>query len=146
MICELFAHSNYYFITWNDDNICVQNSNTFQNPLSGCCFSRQGQFTIVPVMVGSLSTERELMYGHIFSKYLADPANLFVISSDFCHWGTYTSFLSSRFAMRLKSYNKMRAIFSNCCVTMWWWCTNYSMFFIIWNGNREALIYPQSDN
>ena len=23
----------------------------------------------------------------IFSKYLKDPENLFVISSDFCHWG-----------------------------------------------------------
>ncbi|RWS27926.1 protein MEMO1-like protein [Leptotrombidium deliense] len=45
------------------------------------------QFTIVPVMVGSLSTEKEASYGKIFSKYLADPENLFVISSDFCHWG-----------------------------------------------------------
>jgi len=38
-------------------------------------------------MVGSLSTEKESLYGHIFSQYLADPKNLFVISSDFCHWG-----------------------------------------------------------
>ncbi|CAL1272667.1 unnamed protein product [Larinioides sclopetarius] len=44
-------------------------------------------FTIVPVMVGSLTTERESTYGKIFSRYLADPSNLFVISSDFCHWG-----------------------------------------------------------
>lgn len=28
------------------------------------------------------------MYGEIFAKYLADPQNLFVISSDFCHWGS----------------------------------------------------------
>lgn len=38
-------------------------------------------------MVGSLSTEKECLYGHIFAKYLADPKNLFIISSDFCHWG-----------------------------------------------------------
>jgi len=44
------------------------------------------QFTIVPVMVGSLTTEVEAMYGEIFAPYLADPQNLFVISSDFCHW------------------------------------------------------------
>ncbi|GFS28270.1 protein MEMO1 [Trichonephila inaurata madagascariensis] len=44
-------------------------------------------FTIVPVLVGSLTTEKESMYGKIFSRYLADPSNLFVISSDFCHWG-----------------------------------------------------------
>lgn len=45
------------------------------------------QFTIVPVMVGSLSPETERMYGEIFAPYLEDPSNLFVISSDFCHWG-----------------------------------------------------------
>nr|CAD7394130.1 unnamed protein product [Timema cristinae] len=44
-------------------------------------------FTIVPVLVGSLSAEKEAVYGRVFSRYLADPQNLFVISSDFCHWG-----------------------------------------------------------
>ncbi|PNF35993.1 Protein MEMO1 [Cryptotermes secundus] len=44
-------------------------------------------FTIVPVLVGSLTPEKEAMYGRVFSRYLADPQNLFVISSDFCHWG-----------------------------------------------------------
>lgn len=50
-------------------------------------FSYKDKFTIVPVMVGSLSTEKESLYGHIFAQYLADPKNLFIISSDFCHWG-----------------------------------------------------------
>lgn len=45
------------------------------------------QFTVVPIMVGSLSVEAETMYGEILAPYLADPENLFVISSDFCHWG-----------------------------------------------------------
>lgn len=44
-------------------------------------------FTIVPVLVGSLSPDREAAYGRIFARYLADPQNLFIISSDFCHWG-----------------------------------------------------------
>lgn len=48
---------------------------------------RDKPYTIVPVMVGSLSSEKENVYGKIFSKYLADPENAFVISSDFCHWG-----------------------------------------------------------
>lgn len=38
-------------------------------------------------MVGSLNPDKEAMYGRIFAKYLADPQNLFVISTDFCHWG-----------------------------------------------------------
>ncbi|KAB0794446.1 hypothetical protein PPYR_11358 [Photinus pyralis] len=45
------------------------------------------QFTIVPILVGSLSPEQEATYGRLLSSYLADPQNLFVISSDFCHWG-----------------------------------------------------------
>lgn len=49
--------------------------------------SRKGQYKIVPVLVGALKEEREAAYGQLFSKYLAQPENLFVVSSDFCHWG-----------------------------------------------------------
>ncbi|KAL8185785.1 UNVERIFIED_CONTAM: Protein memo1 [Gekko kuhli] len=45
------------------------------------------EFTIVPVLVGALSETKEQEFGKLFSKYLADPCNLFVVSSDFCHWG-----------------------------------------------------------
>ncbi|XP_050314908.1 protein MEMO1 [Anthonomus grandis grandis] len=45
------------------------------------------QFTIVPILVGSLNPDKEAYYGRILSRYLADPQNLFVVSSDFCHWG-----------------------------------------------------------
>ncbi|CAK9253023.1 unnamed protein product [Sphagnum jensenii] len=50
------------------------------------------QFSIVPVLVGSLSTDKEAAYGKLFSKYLADSENLFIISSDFCHWGARFSY------------------------------------------------------
>ncbi|XP_046546152.1 protein MEMO1-like isoform X1 [Haliotis rubra] len=49
--------------------------------------SRRGDFSVVPVLVGSLSPEKEQYYGNVFSRYLTDPDNLFIISSDFCHWG-----------------------------------------------------------
>ncbi|VEL38919.1 unnamed protein product, partial [Protopolystoma xenopodis] len=45
----------------------------------------QDKFRIVPILVGSLNPEREAVYGKIFARYLADPENLFIISSDFCH-------------------------------------------------------------
>ncbi|GBP41866.1 Protein MEMO1 [Eumeta japonica] len=45
-------------------------------------------FTIIPILVGSLSPEKEAKYGSILAPYLADPQNLVVISSDFCHWGS----------------------------------------------------------
>ncbi|KAJ3609910.1 hypothetical protein NHX12_022004 [Muraenolepis orangiensis] len=49
--------------------------------------SHKDEFSIVPVLVGALSESKEQEYGALFSKYLADPSNLFIISSDFCHWG-----------------------------------------------------------
>ncbi|KXS20178.1 UPF0103-domain-containing protein [Gonapodya prolifera JEL478] len=49
-------------------------------------------YTIIPVLVGAISNAKEAHYGEIFSKYLADPTNLFVISSDFCHWGSRFSY------------------------------------------------------
>ncbi|XP_004207060.1 protein MEMO1 isoform X1 [Hydra vulgaris] len=49
--------------------------------------SNKDNFTVVPILVGSTSHEQERLYGVIFSKYLKNPENLFVISSDFCHWG-----------------------------------------------------------
>uniref|UniRef100_A0A8I6AIW5 Protein MEMO1 n=1 Tax=Rattus norvegicus TaxID=10116 RepID=A0A8I6AIW5_RAT len=48
--------------------------------------SHKDEFTIIPVLVGALSESKEQEFGKLFSKYLADPSNLFVVSSDFCHW------------------------------------------------------------
>jgi len=44
-------------------------------------------YTLVPVLVGSVSKKSEEHYGALFAKYLDEPENFFVISSDFCHWG-----------------------------------------------------------
>ena len=45
------------------------------------------KFTLVPIMVGSLSTKSQEYFGKILSEYLKDDKTLFIISSDFCHWG-----------------------------------------------------------
>lgn len=39
-------------------------------------------------MVGATSSSTEAQYGTLLAPYLADPTSVFVISSDFCHWGT----------------------------------------------------------
>jgi AmmeMemoRadiSam system protein B len=46
------------------------------------------QFKLVPIMVGSIDFSLEEYFGKIFGKYLQDPKNLFILSSDFCHWGS----------------------------------------------------------
>ncbi|KAK9468473.1 MEMO1 family [Lipomyces arxii] len=51
---------------------------------------------LVPIMVGALNPASEVEYGKILAQYLKDPANGFVISSDFCHWGSrfgYTAYV-----------------------------------------------------
>ncbi|KAI9797074.1 MAG: hypothetical protein M1833_005679 [Piccolia ochrophora] len=53
---------------------------------------------LIPILVGSTSPSTERLYGDILAPYLADPSNVFVISSDFCHWGlrfSYTHYLPS---------------------------------------------------
>jgi AmmeMemoRadiSam system protein B len=44
-------------------------------------------FTLIPIMVGSLNSKSQDYFGKIFSEYLKDDKTLFIISSDFCHWG-----------------------------------------------------------
>lgn len=39
-------------------------------------------------MVGNTDAATEAEYGALLAPYLTDPSNLFVISSDFCHWGS----------------------------------------------------------
>lgn len=42
--------------------------------------------TIVPILVGALTESTERQYGKLLAPYMKDPENLFIISSDFCHW------------------------------------------------------------
>lgn len=49
-------------------------------------------FTLVPIMVGAVSTASEAAYGRLLAPYLSDPATLFIASSDFCHWGSRFSY------------------------------------------------------
>ncbi|KAG7002255.1 protein MEMO1 [Physcia stellaris] len=47
---------------------------------------------LTPILVGSTSPSTEKEYGSILAPYLADPGNVFVVSSDFCHWGSRFSY------------------------------------------------------
>ncbi|KAN0065777.1 hypothetical protein ACQY0O_000907 [Thecaphora frezii] len=47
---------------------------------------------IVPIMVGAISTQKEDHFGRLLAPYLRDENNFFVVSSDFCHWGSRFSY------------------------------------------------------
>lgn len=48
---------------------------------------------IVPVLIGDNDSEQEKQVARVFVPYLKDPENAFVISSDFCHWGSNFSYM-----------------------------------------------------
>lgn len=53
---------------------------------------------IVPILVGDNNGAKEKEFGQLLAKYLEDPGNAFVVSSDFCHWGSrfsYTAYVPS---------------------------------------------------
>ena len=43
---------------------------------------------LVPIMIGSTAPVVEAAFGRLLAPYIADESNAFVISSDFCHWGS----------------------------------------------------------
>lgn len=46
-----------------------------------------GTYTIVPILVGTLSSQLERELAVLLTPYFLAPGTLFVVSSDFCHWG-----------------------------------------------------------
>ena len=51
---------------------------------------------LVPILVGNTNPAKEREYGDILAPYLEDESNIFIVSSDFCHWGlrfNYTYYL-----------------------------------------------------
>lgn len=47
---------------------------------------------LVPIMIGATNPSTEKALGKILAPYITDESNAFVISSDFCHWGSRFSY------------------------------------------------------
>ena len=80
--CKLPLHPSYRCrlrLTF----LCRHNSAFQANPAS---------VPLVPIMVGSTSESSEKHFGGLLASYIPDRSNLFVISSDFCHWGSRFSY------------------------------------------------------
>lgn len=48
---------------------------------------RDADVKVVPIVVGSLSEEKEKQFGRVLSSWIGDGETFWVVSSDFCHWG-----------------------------------------------------------
>ena len=51
-------------------------------PFVRSCVSEDQKFTLVPILVGGLMTEKAEEYASLLSPYLADPENLFIVGGD----------------------------------------------------------------
>lgn len=47
----------------------------------------RSHFTVIPIMVDSLDPGQLCSTSDLLAKYIDEGGNLFIISSDFCHWG-----------------------------------------------------------
>lgn len=99
--------------------------------------SYKDSFKIVPIMVGSLTVEREAAYGQLLAPYLADPNNLFVVSSDFCHWGQrfrYTHYdqQCGQIYQSIEALDKMVCvfIFKIYSPSLFFWFSSSSNFYV----------------
>lgn len=81
------------FSKWNMDQDQDEHSLEMQFPFIYRIFELAGHsspqdFSVVPIAVGSLSQSQEDKFAEVFAERFADPHSVFVISSDFCHWGS----------------------------------------------------------
>ena len=60
--------------------------------IAHCMTAASQPFTIVPILVGSMSSSTELVLARLLLPYFRSPSTFFVVSSDFCHWGSRFSF------------------------------------------------------
>jgi AmmeMemoRadiSam system protein B len=60
--------------------------------LASSAVGRKRHVSVLPIMVGALSTSQEERYGRLLAPILARPSVLAVVSSDFCHWGSRFSY------------------------------------------------------
>jgi AmmeMemoRadiSam system protein B len=52
----------------------------------------ENPFKLIPLMIGNINSNQQDYYGKVLSEYIKDQKNLFIISSDFCHWGSNFDF------------------------------------------------------
>ena len=63
-----------------------------------------GIIRLVPILISSLSPSLEDCIASVLLDYFLDPGVLFIISSDFCHWGTRFRFTPSNDEMSISDF------------------------------------------
>ena len=86
---ELLSNDFYFKLPQSVD--VKEHSIEMEMPFLKYIFGEK-EFSIVPIMVGFTNLEVNRKIGETLYKLYEDPKTLFVISSDFCHWGKNFAF------------------------------------------------------
>eukprot|EP01022_Parablepharisma_sp_SALTPOND_P028313 TRINITY_DN70785_c1_g1_i1.p1 TRINITY_DN70785_c1_g1~~TRINITY_DN70785_c1_g1_i1.p1 ORF type:complete len:366 (+),score=26.85 TRINITY_DN70785_c1_g1_i1:104-1099(+) len=82
-IAKLSRLKGFQSLTYRQDE--EEHSIEMQLPLLKYMLNNKAK--IVPIVVGDLREDQEKHFGEIMAGYFEDDDTLFVVSSDFCHWG-----------------------------------------------------------
>lgn len=77
-----------FYLCKDDDE--SEHSLEMQYPFLKDCLGEG--FKIVPLMIGDLENDDDLFFSEILKEFFLDQENLFVFSTDFCHWGDFYCF------------------------------------------------------
>ncbi|OMJ19726.1 Protein MEMO1-like protein [Smittium culicis] len=93
LIKELVEKEEFVRMTNSEEE--DEHSLEMQVPFLAHVFSSKlAEIKIVPIVVGNLSSSSEHRYGKVLSEYLSNEENFFVVSSDFCHWGSRFEYMA----------------------------------------------------
>lgn len=84
---DLRSQQEASFKVFSKANDEEEHSIEMQLPFLKFVFESRPDAMLVPIYVGSLVHNEDRILGRVLSKYFDDPGSLFIISSDFCHWG-----------------------------------------------------------
>ena len=102
------------------------NQRLSDNHLSQVMEGYKDNFKIVSIIVGDVSSDHAKQYAKVLEPLLADPHTVFVISSDFCHWG-------SRF--------RLDPCLAVCCILLYVYYDTVKLSdYIVWGvGNCHSI-------
>lgn len=81
-------HGGARFVKMSADMDEAEHSIEMHLPYIRLLFQDVRDIKVVPIVVGSLSESVERQFGRVLSAWIGDGETFFVISSDFCHWGS----------------------------------------------------------
>lgn len=73
-------------------------------PLIKRLFEDNNKVKVVPIIVGVIDDKLAEEYGKRFASYFDDQNTIFIVSSDFCHWGPHFAYQPYKEGKQIHEY------------------------------------------